>query len=403
MTIWIIEPCDPLIARDGRPFEPSPGARARSLPFPFPSTTAGGARTRAGQVNGAPFNAALVPEVKALVVRGPLLAEESAKGEWQLLVPAPGDALLFSAQEKQVTVKQLLPIPIPPGAQTDLPPSLSYHMGLAKPDPHKPAPKPPRFWYWDQFQAWLSAPQETTCPPAALGHSGPQPDRRMHVAIDPETRTGEEGMLFMTSGLTFWHEPPPHEEDARLSAVRRLALVLEVEGYDANLDRRPGHSPLGGERRLLYWREAGAKEPPFPPRKPPDEIVDAIAAAGVCRVILLTPAYFERGWMPDVAAWAAHGVTPELVAACVGKPDVISGWDLLARGPKAARRLAPAGSVYFLRLPGTEAQIRQWVNHTWLTCLSEDSDGGMEQASGFGLAALGVAGPFPPVHQKEEV
>ena len=39
MTIWLVEPRDPLIVREGRPFGPDPGAWATSLPFPFPSTT----------------------------------------------------------------------------------------------------------------------------------------------------------------------------------------------------------------------------------------------------------------------------------------------------------------------------------------------------------------------------
>ena len=45
---WIIEPHDPLIVRDGRPFGPNPSAQAISLSFPFPSTTTGGVRSRAG-------------------------------------------------------------------------------------------------------------------------------------------------------------------------------------------------------------------------------------------------------------------------------------------------------------------------------------------------------------------
>ena len=48
MKTWIIEPHDSFIARDGRPFGLIAGVRAASLPFPFPSTTTGGVRTRAG-------------------------------------------------------------------------------------------------------------------------------------------------------------------------------------------------------------------------------------------------------------------------------------------------------------------------------------------------------------------
>src|SRR5258706_11793871 len=112
MTIWIIEPRDPLIVRDGRPFGPDPGARASSLPFPFPSTTAGGARSRAALDDNGFFkfaNSQNQPEVqnqlnrlKQLHVRGPLLVQLTADGHDiplnQWLVPAPRDALLFPTE-----------------------------------------------------------------------------------------------------------------------------------------------------------------------------------------------------------------------------------------------------------------------------------------------------------------
>jgi CRISPR-associated protein Cmr3 len=50
--VWLIDPHDPLIFREGKPFGPTPGAQARSLPFPFPSTTTGGVRTQVGSENG---------------------------------------------------------------------------------------------------------------------------------------------------------------------------------------------------------------------------------------------------------------------------------------------------------------------------------------------------------------
>ena len=97
MTTWIIEPRDPLIVRDGRPFNFQPGVLAHTLPFPFPSTTAGAARNRAGKNTEGVFN---VPKtdlntLRAIKVRGPLLAELGTEGEVHPLVPAPGDALLL--------------------------------------------------------------------------------------------------------------------------------------------------------------------------------------------------------------------------------------------------------------------------------------------------------------------
>lgn len=75
----LIEPRDSLIVRDGRPFTNSPGARARSLPFPLPQTLAGAYRSRRGLQEGLRF-----PEEAERVlswgVKGPLLAEEGEGG-----------------------------------------------------------------------------------------------------------------------------------------------------------------------------------------------------------------------------------------------------------------------------------------------------------------------------------
>src|SRR6266446_8460346 len=138
MAIWIIEPHDPLIVRDSRPFVPDPGARASSLPFPFPSTTAGGVRTRAALDDNGFFkfpNDQNRPEVqeqlnrlKQLRVRGPLLVQLTADGRDivsnQWLVPAPRDALLFPAEltvtgEPTALVQQLVPLQLQQDAQTD--------------------------------------------------------------------------------------------------------------------------------------------------------------------------------------------------------------------------------------------------------------------------------------------
>src|SRR5438874_9559555 len=74
MTVWIIEPRDPLIVRDGRPFGPDPSARAVSLAFPFPSTITGGIRTRDGLKNGV-FDRSQIERVKKIKARGPLLVQ----------------------------------------------------------------------------------------------------------------------------------------------------------------------------------------------------------------------------------------------------------------------------------------------------------------------------------------
>jgi CRISPR-associated protein Cmr3 len=193
-------------------------------------------------------------------------------------------------------------------------------------------------------------------------------------------------MLFMTSGLTFWHSTGGKDGEAALSHMKRMALIVET-GNDDDLGQSTGYGPLGGERRLMYWRDGTDALSPL--AQPPSEVLEAVKESGYCRIILLTPGIFAEGWRPDVTNWAAHNVQPELVAAAVDKPTVISGWDLAAvpPGPKPTRRLAPAGSVYYLHLKGKADDIGQWLSDTWLTCLSDDTE---DRASGFGLAAIGV-------------
>ncbi len=378
MTLWIIEPQDPLIVRDGRPFHATPGARARSLPFPFPSTTAGGVRTRAGQDGNGMFDINKIDDVKKISVRGPLLVEQNKEGGWDFLVPAPADALVFDDknEEGQIEWKWLRPLTLPDGVQSDKPDELTHLIGLPAPDSRKPSKNAPAFWKWKQFTNWLTNPDANRIPipPAELGHNGPQPDRRIHVGIDPETFTSLDGALFATSGLTFWQR----EEGDGLANTRKLALAVEVDGNDkADLNIDEGFAPLGGERRLMGWKEHG--------NSLPDDVQDTLAKTinengGYCRLILLTPAYFENeGWRPD------FGEEVELLAAAVSSPIVVSGWNFASKppAPKPTKRLAPAGSVYFMKV---ERNVEQWVKDHWMQPLSDDEMG----RAGFGITAVGV-------------
>jgi CRISPR-associated protein Cmr3 len=66
------------------------------------------------------------------------------------------------------------------------------------------------------------------------------------------------------------------------------------------------------------------------------------------------------------------------------------------RRPKPTRRLAPAGSVFFVQLPGTDraddAAIEAWIDAIWMQNISDDHPGDPERdrRDGFGLAVLGA-------------
>ncbi len=389
MTVWIIEPHDPLIFRDGRPFNSTPGASARSLPFPFPSTIAGGFRTQAGLDQNGVFQTSKtnIDYVKSISIKGPFLVEldgESKITNW--LLPAPQDAMLLleisPADKTNVKIKKLVPIDLPNEAFTDLDscPTTLLLVGMLSPptNPTKPYSQAPKFWYWCKLAEWLlEAKDIDELTVSQLGHNGPQEEIRTHVKIDPENQTAnaKEGLLFQTRGLEFIHAKEGFSES------KRLAIALETE-----VDITSGLAPLAGERRLVAWNKS-SQEFPFPQLLP--SIAEKISQTGACRVILLTPGYFENICNPTYLLKGTELIKPELKAVAVARPQVISGWDFAQNSAKPTRRLAPAGTVFFLKFePQSDKEaIKKWVESIWLNSVSDDQQSRLD---GFGIAILGT-------------
>lgn len=397
MTLWTIEPRDPILLRDGRPFGLAPGARAESLEFPFPSTVAGAARTQAGIAAQNPFAGDSAEPLLQIAVRGPLLVEVGDDGDaLQWYAPAPADAVLLgsAADTEKVNVRRMAPQPIPAGAATDL--DGLAPVGMMQPDKAKPFGGAPHFWNWATFEKWLQAPDnEDGAEPSAIGHSGPTRESRVHVTIQADKQTAAEGRLFQTKGMEF-----TYTEGGDWGTARALGIALAVESASpaVSADFPAGYATLGGERRLVRWQKRSDGLPACP-----DSVRKDVIAHKACRVLLLTPAVFEAGDRPAALLTVAPGVQAAIVGMAVPRAQVVSGWDYAASKtvngkikygrPKATRRLAPAGSVYFLKLQGTDAAIGAFVDRVWMQCVSDGiqgSDIGQNNRDGFGLAAVGV-------------
>ena len=385
MQVWLIEPHDPIIARDGRPFGPNPGARAYSLPFPLPSTLAGAIRSRAGRDTQGVFDRDRIPALLEHKVLGPLLAEYDGANPPRYMAPAPADALLLpvDGDAAHADRRRLAPLTLRSGAQcgwpekTDLAP-----VGPVRPSPEKPLAAPPRFWHWAALESWLLEPADGISTLHELGHGGATPEARMHVRIDATTQSAEEGMLFQTRGLEFTRTQSRAGaaggiEHVKLQDAARLVLACAT---DATVPS--GAGALAGERRLVHW-QAAAEPLPQCPR----DLRGRIAAEGCCRLLLLTPGYFAGGFLPQWLLHAVPGVTAQVLGAVLGRFQGASGWDLQAGQAKPARKLAPAGAVYFLKLAGAPAAIEQFVDTVWLENVSDDAQSRLD---GFGLAVLGI-------------
>lgn len=388
MTIWSIEPRDPLIVRDGRPFGPDPGARAVTLPFPFPSTIAGGLRSLAGRGETQSFNTALKDDVlKRVKLRGPLLVEidEQQKAKW--FAPVPADASIHQTQpydEQAGTLVRFIPATLPAGAIVDRNDSLLTQDGTD--DKNKAHPLTPQFWMWDDFERWLVGAKPDVSILMNNGIRSLETNTRMHVKIKSTTQTAEEGFLFQTRGLEF-------------TTRNRKRLMLAGDVEVANGDGKEplfahfshGLAPLGGERRLMHWIEQESWQLP----EAPGTLFEQIGKDRGCRIILLTPAFFTEGYRPSLLPSNAS-LHPKLVASAVSRAQVASGWDMLCTNengtigaPKPTRRLAPAGSVYFVKFDDADdaQEIQQWAHDLWMTCISEDEQ---SQRDGFGLIVFGV-------------
>lgn len=367
------------------------------------------ARTRAGLNDKGVFDLTgkALEDLKGLHVRGPLLVQlasnsnDIAPDKW--LVPAPSDALLFPSESAAgvttARIQQLVPLQLLEGAQTDFDREELMFIGQPRSsyDQRKPLENSPHFWFWETFLDWLLNPTAYSRKEIALSKIGLRRllnEKRMHVSIDVDNEVARDGMLFQTSGLEFvW----PGKDEHRLKDAQRLALAVAVEDHQ-DFKLRPGLTCFGGERRIITWRKSRAGLPSCPAT-----LEQAIIANKACRVFLLTPACFEedhteKGYFPKwLCTEAAEGATAELKAIAIQRPQTVSGWDLDLKKPKPSRRLAPAGTVLFLTLKGSDDAIRKWISNTWMKCISNKPQ---DRTDGFGLAVLGIWSGQPVAMQK---
>jgi CRISPR-associated protein Cmr3 len=155
-----------------------------------------------------------------------------------------------------------------------------------------------------------------------------QREYRVGIERSIATMTAEEGQLYSI-------------EFARLHA--NAGFCVEVTGMNGLVETFKQHTllRLGGESRSACYQETTWDSPTAP-----------AITNGRFKAVLLTPAIFSNGWIPDsIDATALDGTIAEcsvkLIAAAVGRPVGIGGWDIVKRESKPMRRAVPAGSVYY--------------------------------------------------------
>jgi CRISPR-associated protein Cmr3 len=411
-----ITPHDPIIARDGRPFGIGQGIRMRSLDWPYPSVLAGSLRTILGKLKGG-FSEDAVTKLLEINIAGPL----PMKGT-EMFLPMPKD-IIARVENRNLAAIPLRPVILGDGEGCDFPISglLPAMIPESIDEDFKPK-KLPAFWSMKKMIEWLSNPtgfnfvlckdskkeydETNPCDDKKkneLWHDdpdfleSPERDERVHTGIDAKTGAAavETGLLFMSAGLDL--------STTESGGSIHLAAKIETDNaFEEIIDKLKEIHPLGGERRLAQWSRIDESIGWNCPEKISSKLAEL--NSGKIRMVLATPAIFSNGWLPgwlhlrtqedgkEILEGIPPGATDDqklkLVSACVDRWKPISGWSAEAksRGPKAIRRMVPAGSVYFF-----EAQNRHEASSLaksrWLESVCDKTQ---DCRDGFGLAVWGV-------------
>lgn len=382
-----LTPHDPLIARDGRPFGAGQGNRMRGLPWPLPSVVAGSFRTALVKATGGNFSDD-VPQrlMDEIAVAGVLPAHNG-----RIYLPAPLDCARNKETKK---IFRSAPQRVDDSSGLDLPDGLMpVSLTAEQASEDFKAEAPPAWWPLEKYVEWLTQPADQYEPSWFTKDflQSPQTAMRDHVALDADRGAAAESQIFATANLHVSHLPRyrAQQGETNLTFWERYAEVM----LSACVTIRPGSRltlpspfavwhPLGGERRLVHWQQSQQAPAGW---SCPDAVKEALAKAKKVRMVLATPAIFRHGWRPDLDHGPLKGMGLTLVGACTGRWKAVSGWSLAPpRGPKAIRRMVPAGSVYFFTCDQGAANA---LADRWLQPISDSEQ---EQRDGFGLAIWGT-------------
>ena len=328
----------------------------------------------------------------------PFLTEATSKSSAipGLYLPVPLDIALHPSvspgDPRQLARLRLLRDPAAPAklptdwsSDNQAPPLPCLPVPITSPDKHG---TPRGWWTVPQYRAYLEGKPQTAGGSFDAMHTDElwQPEHRIGVQIDPDSFAAADRRLYAATvlrpqtGLRFACEArlnqPYGDEDVELAALDWLLL--------------------GGEHRLARLTPAN----PFASLPPPPET----SADGPCLLSwsLVTPAIFTHGYIPgwcvDTKAYPPGDARPagfvclrlpgraRLIAACLGRPQTVSGWDTVEQRPKPTMLAVPAGSVfYFLcdsAATGTElARLLNWRPR---------SDFYGEKGCGYGLCSFAV-------------
>ena len=367
---YFIEPFDVLFLRDNRLFGDT-GSFGESLMPPWPSVASGAIRSALIAERGydpaefARGRIAKDPELGtpenpgSIRVSGFKVARRYCDGRVESLYSVPVDLAIHaeSGALAQSFTKYVYPVNISDRIRSSA--VTSQHAVLAEAERGKLS-----VGRWLNSRGWntyLSGGPISVSEHIVYRAQLWMEDTQVGIALDRIRGSTEQGALF-TSRAVVPHklEQSPDHADIRTDGGRySVGFLAKISGATAmpkSLTLR-----LGGDGRA-----ARAKRVDRDVLLGEDcSRIGRILDERRCRIVLTTPGFFTRGWLPNGCLGSDRrlrfelgGVSGRLVCAAVPRPAVISGFDIARRCPKPAQRIAPAGSVYWLdKLEASEESL----------------------------------------------
>ena len=140
----------------------------------------------------------------------------------------------------------------------------------------------------------------------------------------------------------------------RLKTDAKYQILVDVENIDMP---NSGILKFGGENRAFIYRKSAAEIFDYKDSEK-EKVINAIEKTRQFKLYCATPAIWncendDEGWIADWMNGNEYNykdIKCKLIAAVVGKPVNIGGWDIAKGEPKKMYRAIPAGSVYYLQL-----------------------------------------------------
>lgn len=358
-TEWVfITPHDVWMFRDNKPFVAGQSFVARSLFPPTPQTAQGFLRTQYLDAKGidlAKYGRGDEPDATRAIgntkhlgelqVSGPFIARQTKNG-LERVFRAPIDLTIQRKSETDPEIVSLGRMTLErANFQTS---AFDGWRPLVSPDGHKPVEEG---WLTESglkhyLNGTLKGFKELLKDEALY-----TVEERPGLALDTHRRTNHKGHYYHAQFIR-------PNDDVGLLVGSNITIFQQDTGLIA----------IGGESRFGIYQRLRQKFEPL-----------HTATSGNLRVVLLTPAYFSGGWEPATHDWSKWVGSGRLVSAALGKPQLISGWDVANNRPKPLRHYLPAGSVFFF-------EGAQWQGQRFTETPDDEPP---FDAVGFGQVALG--------------